>query len=111
MMVNRKSMLRDASACGAHPLARFLCRFASDAECGHGSCLEPFNPDLVATFLAAAVNAAFNAGERFVDLGQKLAFAIAHAQQQSAVRLEGRAVCRIGVSLSGLLIHTAERTL
>src|SRR5579863_7974143 len=110
-LMNRGDECRIASACGAHAFARFLRRFACDTKRGHRPRFEPLDPDLVIAFFAASVDAALDARKRFIDLGQQLAFAIAHAQQQRAVGFESCTVGRVGVSLTGLVVHAAERTL
>src|SRR5690606_31588681 len=63
---------------------------------GGGPREQPGNADRLAGFLAIAVLAAFDAGERLLHLLQQLALAVARAQLQRMLLLDRRAVGGIG---------------
>src|ERR1039458_499554 len=69
-------------------LARFLCGFACDAKRGDGARLQPLDPDFAAAFLALPVRAVFDSRECLADFAEQLALAIAHPQQEIAIRFE-----------------------
>jgi len=96
---------------GLGTLAGFLVGFAGNTEGGDGAGLEAFEADLAATFVAAAVDAVVDALDGFVDLGQELAFAIAHPQKQGAVGFETGAVSGIGETLVTFAVHAANRAI
>jgi len=72
--------------------------------------VEP-DPDFAAAFLALPVRAVFDSCECLADFGQQLALAIAHSQQEIAVRFERRPIGRVCVGLFRLVVHRADRAL
>src|ERR1700735_1809899 len=73
-------------ACSDFRLAHFLRGFACDAECGDLGRLQPLDSDFAASFLSLPVGAVVDSLERLADLGEQLALAIAHPQQEIAIR-------------------------
>ena len=57
------------------------------------------------------VRAVIDSRHRLADFGQQLALAIAHPQQEVAIRLQRRAVGGIGVGLFRLAVHGVDRAL
>src|SRR5580704_6359795 len=92
-------------------LARFLRGFACDAQRGDGACLQSLDADIAAAFLAITVRAVVDSRHGLADLGQQLALAIAHPQQEVAIRLQRRSVGGIGVGLFRLAVHGVDRAL
>src|SRR5208337_3438262 len=80
-------------------LARFLCGFACDAKRGDRARLQPFDPDFAPAFLASPVRAVFDSRECIADFAEQLGLAIAHSQQEIAIRFERSPVGRICVGL------------
>src|SRR4051812_34652635 len=78
------------------PLLGFLQGLAVDAEGSDGAGAEPLETDGLAALLALAVAAVFDARDRLFDLADQLPLAVADAQREVAVRLERRAIRRIG---------------
>src|SRR5689334_24431797 len=66
-----------------------------DRERGGRACEQALDADGLAGLLAVAVAAVVDAGERLVDLLEQLALAVAGAQLQGVLLLEGGAVGRI----------------
>src|SRR5208282_431431 len=92
-------------------LARFLCGFACDAKRGHGARLQPLDPDFAAAFLALPVRAVFDSRECLADFAEQFALAIAHPQQEIAIRFERGPVGRVCAGFFRLVVHGADRAL
>src|SRR5271156_761642 len=92
-------------------LAQFLRGFARDAKRGDGARAQPLDSNFAAAFLALSVRAVLDSRDGLADFRQQLALAIAHPQQEIAIRLQRRAVGRVGVSLFRLIVHGADGAL
>jgi hypothetical protein len=91
--------------------AGFLRGFACNAKGGDGTRFQPLDPDFAAAFLASTVRTVFDSREGLADLGEQLALAIAHPQQEVAIRFERGAIGRVGAGLLRLMIHGAYSAL
>ena len=77
-------------------LLLFLLRLALDAQGGDRTGAQALDADRLAALLADAVDAVLDALQRLLDLADQLALAVADSQRGVAVRLEGRAIGRLG---------------
>src|SRR5271168_1778574 len=89
--------------------ACFLRGFARDAERGDRARLQPLDPDIAVAFFAAAVRAVLDSRECLADLAEQLALAIAHPQQEIAIRFERGAIGRVRRSLVRHVVHATDR--
>src|SRR5262245_54382857 len=87
------------------PLRCFLLGLALDAQRGDRPRLQSLDADGTAALLADAVRAVLDTPERLVDLGDELALAIADAQRQVAIALQGRAIRGVREGFAGVLRH------
>src|SRR5689334_25104952 len=84
----------------------FLTGFAGDAERRHGTSFQPLDADFFAALFADAVFAQLKAMQRFLNLENQLALAVANAQHRVAVGFHGSPICRIREV--GVLIHVLD---
>src|SRR5262249_35198374 len=80
-------------------LAPFVALLRLDRQRGDRAGFEPAQRDRLAGFLAIAVGALVDAGERRVDLGDQLALAGARPELGRAIGLRGGAVGEVGMIL------------
>jgi hypothetical protein len=92
-------------------LARLLMRFTADAKSSNRTRPQTGDPNRSIALLAAPVAAQVNTVDCLLDFRKQFAFAIADAQEQVSIGLEGRSIGRVGKGLFALLIHRAEGTL
>src|SRR5688572_25683348 len=78
-----------------------------DAQGRDRTRFEPLDADLFAGLDAVTVRAVFDALDRFVDLADQLALAVARAQLEAELRLLRGAVVRIG-KVRGLVLHVKD---
>ena len=94
---SRAERLQDRTPSGAELLLQcLLSGFAVDTERRHRASLQPLDADLFFALFAETVAPIVDPLQRLVDLRQQLSLAIADAEHEVAVELEGSAVGGIG---------------
>jgi uncharacterized protein (TIGR00299 family) protein len=91
--------------------ANFLRGFACDAKGGDRTSFQALDSDFAAALFASPVRTIFDSRKGVADFAEQLALAIAHPQQEIAIRFQRRPIGRVGERLFRLMIHSADRAL